>query len=193
MLRGAKIGLRARQEADVAILHTELYDDVATRSRSDPRPWRPAAPGSASPFAVREPSEDAAIFSVVELAGGGLAGDALLWAIDQHNRKAHLGISLRPDCRGRGLGTDVVRVLCGFGFDTLGLQRLQIETLADNTGMLRAAERAGFVQEGRLHRSLWVAGEFVDEILLGLVAAEYDPARSPDPSRSAPATGAGRR
>jgi len=37
MLRGDKVGLRARQEADVPLLHSELYDDVATRSRADPR------------------------------------------------------------------------------------------------------------------------------------------------------------
>ena len=52
MLRGRKIGLRARQQADVAVLHTELYEDVATRSRADSNPWRPIpAESAASPFA----------------------------------------------------------------------------------------------------------------------------------------------
>ena len=49
MLRGEKVGLRARYEADVLVLHAELYDDVANRSRSDARPWRPAPPEEASP------------------------------------------------------------------------------------------------------------------------------------------------
>ncbi|MEV0838794.1 GNAT family protein [Actinocatenispora sera] len=184
MLRGTKVSLRARHEADVAVLHAELNDDVAIRSRADTRPWRPAA-DTASPFAVSEPSADAARFSVVELASDELAGSALLWGIDPHNRRAHLGMSLRPGYRGRGLGTDVVRVLCRYGFETLGLQRLQVETLADNAGMLHAAERVGFVREGLLRRSLWVAGDFADEVLLGLLAAEYDPGRTPG---SPPAT-----
>src|SRR6266513_2327502 len=101
MVRAGKIGLRARDEADVAILHTELYEDVA-------------------------------ISSVVELAGNELAGDALLWGIDLHNRMAHIGLGLRPAFRGRGLGTDVVRALCEYGFSVRGLHRLQIETLATN-------------------------------------------------------------
>ncbi|MGH3123673.1 MAG: GNAT family N-acetyltransferase, partial [Streptosporangiaceae bacterium] len=109
MLRAGKVGLRARDEADVAVLHAELYEDIATRTQADSRPWRPIPPGSAaSPYAVTEPRDDAACFSVVELATGELAGEALLWAIDLHNRLAHLGLSLRPACRGRGLGTDVV-------------------------------------------------------------------------------------
>src|SRR5258706_15642528 len=110
MLRGEKIGLRARHETDVPVLHAELHDDVATRSRADNRPWRPAAPGS-SPYAVSGPSDDAAIFSVLRLDDDQLAGDALLWDIDLHNCSAHLGISLRPGFRGLGLGTDAVRVL----------------------------------------------------------------------------------
>lgn len=64
MLRGETIGLRARHQTDVSVLHTELYDDVATRSRADSRPWRPITPGStASPYAVTDPTDDAACFS----------------------------------------------------------------------------------------------------------------------------------
>jgi RimJ/RimL family protein N-acetyltransferase len=171
MLRGNKIGLRARYESDVPVLHSELYDDVATRSRADSRPWRPIAPGSAaSPYAVADPGDEAACFSVVSLENDELAGEALLWGIDTHNRSAHLGISLRPEFRNRGLGVDVVQVLCDYGFAVRGLHRLQIETLADNTAMIRAASRAGFTQEGTLHRSAWVNGEFADEVIFGLVA-----------------------
>jgi RimJ/RimL family protein N-acetyltransferase len=174
MLRGDKIGLRARHETDIPVLQAELYDDIATRSRADSRPWRPIAPGStASPYTISEPSDDAACFSVVQLADDELAGEALLWGIDLHNRVAHLGISLRPACRGRGLGTDVVRVLCQYGFVVRGLHRLQLETLADNTAMIRAATQAGFVPEGTLRRAAWVSGDFADEVILGLLASEW--------------------
>ncbi|MDH6113900.1 RimJ/RimL family protein N-acetyltransferase [Kitasatospora sp. MAP12-15] len=173
MLQGEKIGLRARHESDVAVLHAELYEDVATRSRSDTRPWRPIPAGPASPFTVKEPADNVAIFSVVELASGELAGSALLWGIDAHNRTAHLGLSLRPAFRGRGLAGDLVRVLCHYGFTVRGLQRLQLETLADNAAMSRAALGAGFVQEGLLRRNAWVSGQFVDEVIFGLLASDW--------------------
>ena len=178
MLRAGKVGLRARQEADVAVLHAELYEDIATRMQADSRPWRPVPAGSAaSPYAVSEPADDSAIFSVVELASGELAGDALLWAIDAHNRMAHLGLSLRPAFRGRGLGSDVVLALCQYGFAVRGLHRLQVETLAGNAAMIRAATRAGFVREGTLRRAAWVSGEFADEVILGMLAADWAGAR----------------
>ena len=174
MLRAGKVGLRAREETDVAVLHTELYEDIVTHMRADSRPWRPIPAGSsASPYAISEPRDDLACFSAVELATGELAGEALLWAIDLHNRTAHLGLSLRPAFRGRGLGADMVLALCEYGFAVRGLHRLQVETLASNAAMIRAASRAGFVQEGRLRRAAWVDGEFADEVILGLLASEW--------------------
>ena len=179
MLRAGKIRLRARDEADVPILHAELQEDVAMRSQADSRPWRPVSPGTAAaPYAVSEPRDDVAIFSVVELAGDELAGDALLWGIDLHNRTAHLGLGLRPAFRGRGLGTDVVRALCVYGFTVRGLHRLQIETLVTNAAMLKAAERGGFTREGTLRQAAWVTGKFVDEVILGLLVADWTPATS---------------
>lgn len=101
MLRGDRVGLRARHEADVSVPRAELYDDVATGSRADSRPRRPV-------FAVRGP------------------------------------------------------------------HRLRIETLADNSAMIQAAERAGFAREGVLRGSAWVTGAFVDEVALGRLAADAD-------------------
>ncbi len=175
MLRAGQVGLRARDEADVAVLHAELYDDIATRVEADSRPWRPIpASSAASPYRVGEPRDDHAVFSIVELASGELAGEALLWAIDLHNRTAHLGVSLRPAFRGRGLGADVVLALCQYGFAIRGLHRLQVDTLASNTAMIRAAERAGFVPEGRLRGAAWVNGKFADEVLLGMLATDWE-------------------
>lgn len=167
-------GLRARHDSDIPVLHAELYDDVATRVRADSRPWRPIPPGPGSPYAVTVPDHYAACFSVVELATGELAGEALLWNIDLHNRAAYIGISLLPAFRGRGLGTDAVRVLCRYGFAIRGLHRLQAGTLASNDAMIAAASRAGFAREGTLRHSAWVNGDFTDEVILGLLATEWE-------------------
>lgn len=64
-------------------------------------------------------------------------------------------------------------MLCHYGFVVRGLRRLQVETLADNAAMLRAAEGNGFVREGVLRSSAWVMGEFLDEVLLGLLVQDW--------------------
>ena len=178
MIKHGRVGLRARHSGDVGVLHAELYDDVAVRARADNRPWVPMAADSADAIhAVRPGTEAFAPFSVVELESGELAGEAVLWGVDTHNRSAHLGISLRPAFRGKGLAVDVIRALCEYGFAVRGLHRLQLETMADNAPMLATARRAGFTPEGTLRQAAWVYGRFSDEVILGLLAADWTPTR----------------
>ncbi|MER6100075.1 GNAT family protein [Streptomyces sp. NPDC001728] len=176
MLRGERVGLRARHDDDIPVLRTELYDDVVNSARAEGGPWRPITPGSQDRrLVVDETNQENVAFSVVDLESGSLVGSANLWGIDTHNRSAHIGLGLLPAARGRGYGTDVVATLCHYGFVVRGLHRLQIETLADNHAMLRSAERNGFVREGVLRSSAWVLGEFLDEVLLGLLAGDWNP------------------
>ena len=171
MLRGSKAYLRARLASDVPVLQEQLYEDIPTRVRADTRPWRPIARDAASsPYAVGDPKDDAAVFSVVDIATDGLAGEALLWGIDLHNRSAHLGLALLPRFRGQGFSIDVLAVLCRYAFNFLGLNRLQVETDAENTAMLRAAARAGFIREGTRRNANWADGAFRDEAVLGMLA-----------------------
>jgi RimJ/RimL family protein N-acetyltransferase len=178
VLRGERVGLRAREERDVPVLHAELYDDVGTAMRSDSRPWRPISSGGASPYAIAEPSDTSAPFSVIELTSDELLGEAVLWGVDLHNRFGHLGLGLRPSARGRGFAADVVRVLCYYGFAVRGLHRLQLETLTDNRPMIATATRCGFVVEGTSRQAAWVDGAFVDEVVLGLLDHEWSAART---------------
>ncbi|GLX18775.1 GNAT family N-acetyltransferase [Streptomyces lavendulae] len=176
MLTGGKVGLRARHEDDIPILRTELYDDVVNGSRSEAGPWKPITPGSRDPRLVVDDTKETSVqFSVVELEGGSLVGAATFWGIDTHNRAAHIGLGLLPAARGKGYGKDVVATLCHYGFVVRGFHRMQIETLADNVAMLRAAESNGFVREGVLRSSAWVLGEFLDEVVLGLLAKDWNP------------------
>ncbi|MFE4262544.1 GNAT family N-acetyltransferase [Streptomyces sp. NPDC056883] len=176
MLKGNTVGLRARHEDDIPLLHAGLHDDVVTASRATANPWRPLMAGSeALPFQVDDKEQGHVPFSVVDLESGALVGTATLWGIDNHNRTAHAGLGLLPSARGKGYSTDVVAVLCHYGFVVRGMHRLQIETLADNIPMIRASERNGFVREGVLRSSAWVMGEFLDEVLYGLLARDWKP------------------
>ena len=177
MLHGKRVTLRARAAGDVEVLTAELHDDVATRSRAAGTPWRPLSLGEVSPFGPREPRAEIAEFSIVERDSGELLGATLLWGIDPHNRSAHLGISLRPQHCGKGFGTDVLGVLCEYAFVTLGLHRLQLETLDDNHAMIGAARSAGFTHEGTTRDSAWVAGRFLDDVVYGLLAHDWIAAR----------------
>ena len=111
MLRGEKVYLRAREQADVPVLHRELYVDVETHARADGRAWRPRPVSTGSPYDPKEPSERAAAFAEGAGEGDELLGEALQRPIDLHTRYAHIGISLLPAARGRGFRSNRPRTM----------------------------------------------------------------------------------
>jgi RimJ/RimL family protein N-acetyltransferase len=172
MLYGRRIALRARAERDVEVLHHELHEDVATRSRVSGAPWRPI-PLEKSPYRSSDERPEVSEFSVVNRETDELLGVALLWGIDTHNRNAHLGVSLRPRFRRSGYGSDVLDTLCRYAFRTLGLHRVQLETLSDNDGMIGAAKKVGFVHEGTAREHAFVDGRLLDEVNFGILTTEW--------------------
>ncbi len=63
-------------------------------------------------------------------------------------RPAELGYWLVASERGRGTAGRAVRLLYGWAFETLGLERVVAETDGDNLASRRMLERAGFEFDG---------------------------------------------
>lgn len=178
VLRGRAVVLRAVERADVVQLD-EWASDPATWGQTSAAPWLPRTSTEAlARYDAGErwrSSERDAPFAVE--ADGALAGSVSLWGVDTLSRSGHLGISLGPDARGRGWGSDACRVLLAYAFLTRGLHRVQLEVLASNTAAVRAYEAVGFVHEGRRRESAWVDGSYVDELFMGVLEPQWRAAR----------------
>jgi len=106
-------------------------------------------------------------------------GNCGLHELDLANGSAMLGIAIgRPEDRGKGYGTEVLRALVGFGFDSLRLERIWLDVYAINPGARRVYERVGFVYEGTLRRSVFREGEYVDVIRMSILRDEWRALRS---------------
>jgi RimJ/RimL family protein N-acetyltransferase len=121
----------------------------------------------------RNEGSDAVGFSVEELATGDFAGHITIWGATLPERAGTLAIVLGPDFVDRGLGSDAVRVMVGYGFLAMGLHRIELRTFAFNTRARRAYERVGFVQEGVRRQAAWIGGGFADEVVMGLLRSEW--------------------
>lgn len=64
-----------------------------------------------------------------------------------------------------------LRLMKQFAFDDLGLHRITTETYAFRTAHIAALENNGFVREGRLREHVCIAGQRVDALLHGCIAA----------------------
>ena len=179
MLHGDVVTLRDLRREDLPALHAAVDTDPATFSLVQQGPWRPTSLARRQADFDRalseRPDERTVVFAVQRRddSAGRCVGSALLWGIDEHQRTAHLGLSLVAQARGKGLGRDVVRVLCRYAFDVRSLHRLSLETLATNEAMRATAYSCGFEEEGTLRENAWVLGRRVDEVVFGLLAPQW--------------------
>jgi len=93
--------------------------------------------GSRAGFAIR--SHEAA-----------LLGFAAIIEVDLEHREGEIGYMVVPAARGRGIAPRAVELLTRWGFDELGLIRLELRINVQNTASERVAERTGYQRDGIL-------------------------------------------
>jgi RimJ/RimL family protein N-acetyltransferase len=177
MLKGRLVGLREQRREDVEAIFV-LETDAEHVSLADTDPFTaPSLAALQAGYDKRQTEKDDSYttFTIQRLddEAGAAIGYVTLWRIDLHHRSAHIGISLLPSARGQGLGRDALEVICRYGFEIRGLERLSLETLDVNRAMQATAIACGFVEEGRLRSAAWFVGRRVDDVLYGLLAGEW--------------------
>jgi RimJ/RimL family protein N-acetyltransferase len=90
--------------------------------------------------------------------------------IDPIHRSAELTIRIGEEAdRGRGYGTEALRLAVGFAWRDLNLHRVWARVFATNARAIRAFQKAGFVEEGRLREAAHIGGRYVDMRVFGML------------------------
>jgi diamine N-acetyltransferase len=101
-------------------------------------------------------------------------GNLGLFSIDWRVRSAELGIFIgEKSYWNRGYGSEAVHLILRHGFSTLNLQRIVLRVFASNTRAIRAYEKVGFVQEGRMRRAHYAEGKYIDVLLMSILRDEW--------------------
>lgn len=110
-------------------------------------------------------------FAIVEPQSGELIGEIGLVGISRANRRAGVSILVLPRSRRAGVGREALELLVGWAQVELGLHRIEVHTLPENTQMQRLAEASGFTREGVLRDYAFERGRFVDNIVYARLPA----------------------
>lgn len=90
------------------------------------------------------------------------------------HRSAELGMWIRADAAGKGLGTAVLLALLEWGFTAWPWERLAWRCDGTNLASRRTAEKAGLIHEGVLRQhSLQPDGAWRDTYLYAMLKAEW--------------------
>jgi RimJ/RimL family protein N-acetyltransferase len=117
--------------------------------------------GVTAPFAVVDAHDQTRVL-----------GSTSLFAINWEHLRGEVGYWLGRAARGQGHVTRALGLICRFGFESLGLERIELYAGMENPASQRVAERTGFVREAVVRSFLQGKGERQDVVAFGLLRGE---------------------
>jgi RimJ/RimL family protein N-acetyltransferase len=115
----------------------------------------------------------AAAFAIVRAPDGDLLGSISLMRIAWEHQRAEVGYWLAREARGEGHATRAVGLICRWGFQSLGLERIALLAATGNGASQRVAERSGFTREAVLRSYMSRGAERHD--LIAYARMSFDP------------------
>ena len=187
MLSGSQVTLAPLTQADVPLLFTWINDREQVLHNA---PYKPVSERQHQDwFDGLSRRTDLAMFGIRLRDGNRLIGSCQLHNISSVHRSAELQIRLGDVAvRGKGHGTEAVQLLLNHAFRDLNLHRVYLHVFAGNEAALRVYEKVGFVKEGVLRRAAHIDGQYVDVVVMGILADEWRPDVTPSRGKTARAS-----
>jgi L-phenylalanine/L-methionine N-acetyltransferase len=159
MTSGHPIVIRRAEPADAAAIHETLLGPLAIAGTLQlPYPsvemWRKRL--------AEVPADD---YVLVATIAGDVVGNLGLHAASKSPRRRHVGnvgMSVRDDRQGRGVGTALLRAAIELSDGWLNYQRLELSVYTDNLAALHLYRKFGFAIEGTCRAYAFRNGTYVD-------------------------------
>jgi diamine N-acetyltransferase len=183
MILGERIRLRRNERADIPKFVEWLNDPEVRQylslnmpiSSANEEQWFERTlklPEAEQPFAIEirntSPEEGTGAWQTV--------GNCSFMDLDHTAHSAEVGLFIgEKGCWNMGYGTEVMRLLLRFGFETLNLNRIFLRVEEANKRGIRAYEKAGFVHEGCLRQAVYKEGRYQNLLFMSVLRSEWSP------------------
>jgi ribosomal-protein-alanine N-acetyltransferase len=118
-------------------------------------------------------------FRILEKATGTMMGRCGFHTWIVSHRRAEVGYALLDDAfKQKGYMTEALGPVLAFGFEQMGLRRIEALAADYNTPSIKLLNRFGFKQEGIVREHYVVNGVNEDSVLMSIIRPEYDQLKS---------------
>lgn len=172
MLKGERVLLRPMKPEDIPRQH-EFNQDIEIYGLDCAVPRVSPLEHVQDFYKFRTAPDDNYAHFAIE-ADGKYLGYCSLIQLQNRYGNFELGIKIGDrDYWGKGYGREVIRLLLDYAFRYLGGRRIALTTNAKNDRAIRCYLACGFVEEGRPRKVLWIEGEYVDLVNMGILRDEW--------------------
>ena len=166
LLEGKNVNLRIVEKGNLELVaewvnnleFTGQYEPVSQESKTDIE----------KQYDKLSPEEK---WFIVERKDGSKIG-LIIHLLDPGRRMA-IGYYLVPSERGKGYGTEAIRIMIDYLFLSKNIVRIQAETHPENMASHRVLEKAGFRREGTIRKSFFSRGIWRDTVLFSILRDEW--------------------
>ena len=93
--------------------------------------------------------------------------------LQEHNKVGEIGYVLAEEYWNKGIVTEAARKVIDFGFNELGLVRIQARCFTENIGSFRVMEKTGMTHEGTLRKAMFAKGRHRDIEMYAITDEDY--------------------
>jgi RimJ/RimL family protein N-acetyltransferase len=102
-----------------------------------------------------------------------MIGECVFWNFDRGFHCAEIGYELHPAYWQQGIMAEALSAVLTYGFNELGLHRIEANPLAENEHSRNLLLKLGFKYEGNLRQRHFFHAHFEDQLYYGLLKEEW--------------------
>ena len=118
--------------------------------------------------------EDYYRWAVILKDTGECIGQIAYFYVDSKNHFAEIEYCIGAAFQRKGYATEAVRAIMSYGFEKIGLHKVQICCKTINPASRRVIEKSGLTYEGTLRDYFYMDGEYVGRNYFSMLRSEYE-------------------
>ena len=177
MIKGEKVTLRTADIKDLEACYYWEYEEESQEAAKWNAPFSPPNNTTKADFVEEwhgfELFPGVSGLLIIE-TNGELIGEVDADWVDKHTNWLEIGIIIyKSKYWGGGYGTEAFGLFVDYLFKNTPLHRLGLSTWSGNIRMVKAAQKLGFKEEGRIRQARCLNGEYYDAIKMGILRSEW--------------------
>ena len=112
-------------------------------------------------------------YAVILKKNGKMIGTCGFTKIEPLDDRAEIGYVINPDFWGHGYATEAVKRILAFGFEELGLERIEARFIKGNESSFKLMQRVNMTLEGTVRNGVKAKGKYHNVGVCSILSDEY--------------------
>lgn len=125
-------------------------------------------------YKTRNEKDDRLDLAIIDQTNLCVVGEVVFNEYDEDTQSVNFRILIGEKGRGKGLGTEATELFIQYGFERMGLRRIELDVYSFNPRAEKVYQKVGFVLEGVKRENYIYNGEYFDTKLYAMLRSDFE-------------------